>query len=126
MSAIPREIELKFDINSADVQRLKRHLARTSRKSERGERLVSVYFDTADQTLRHHGVSLRVRRAEKNKYMQTIKSADPRKHGLFDRGEWEHPVKGPAPDLAAANGVLEDLLDGELSQPLEAVFETRV
>jgi triphosphatase len=126
MSATPQEIELKFEINSADVQRLKRHLARTSRKKESGETLVSVYFDTADQTLRHHGVSLRVRRAEKNRYTQTIKSADPRKHGLLERGEWEHPVKGPEPDLAAANGVLEDLLDGEFPEPLEAVFETRV
>src|SRR5262249_32113783 len=78
-----------------------------------------------DQTLLDHGVSLRVRRAGE-KYTQTIKLADPSKHGLFERGEWERAVKGPKPDLAAANGVLADLLDGELSEPLEAVFETRV
>ena len=51
MRATPQEIESIFNVSSA-----------TSRKSERGERLVSVYFDTADQTLRHHCVSLRVRR----------------------------------------------------------------
>jgi triphosphatase len=125
MSATSREIELKFEVNSADVQRLKRHLARTSRKKEPGETLVSVYFDTADQTLLDHGVSLRVRRAG-GKYTQTIKLADLRKHGLFDRGEWERAVNGPKPDLAVANGVLADVIGDEISEPLEAVFETRV
>ena len=62
--------------------------------------LESVYFDTEDFALRQRGVTLRVRKKGKS-YIQTLKIANEHAGGVFSRGEWESPVTGALPDLAA-------------------------
>lgn len=126
MNTTPREIELKFNFDHADDRRLKRYLSRAAGKRPISETLVSVYFDTPDLQLLARGISLRVRRSGK-RYRQTIKVADERAAGLFDRVEWEQDIKGPEPDLSAAAGIISDgLLNGQLPESLQPVFETRV
>jgi triphosphatase len=88
-------------------------------------RLEAIYYDTADYTLRRHGLSLRVRRSGRQ-YVQTLKRAPV--HGRpFVRGEWEATVDGAVPDLASlpvsAIGTPLDTLDADT---LDAVFVTKV
>jgi inorganic triphosphatase YgiF len=125
MQPVPREIELKLAFDPAEAGRLKRHLGHTltARKPKR-QTLVSVYFDTPDQTLREAGVSLRVRRVGR-RLVQTVKSGNGASAGLFDRGEWEHQIGRMQPDLDAAKDTpLAPLIDS--ADALRPVFESRI
>lgn len=97
-----REIEIKLTAGPgalaalADHPLLREPLAGAARLSQR-----AVYFDTPDRRLRAAGLALRIRRdAGEAGARQTLKSAGPAA-GLFDRDEWECPVSGDEPDLAA-------------------------
>jgi len=127
MQMTPHEVELKFEFDIAEKRRLQRHIRIASaRKRPARETLVSVYFDTADFKLHAEGILLRVRHCGK-RYTQTIKVPDARAGSLLDREEWEQDIDRPYPDLAAAKNTLIDrLLNGQLSEPLRPVFETRV
>jgi inorganic triphosphatase YgiF len=126
MSQIPREVELKLDIDPADVPRIKRYFSRLSRTRPVGRLLVSAYFDTPSLTLHESGLSLRVRRIGR-KYVQTIKLAAGPAAGLYNRAEWERAIRGPQPDLSLARGTaLGSLLHGKLANSLAPVFETRI
>ena len=127
MKKMPREIELKFEFNSANERALRRHLRRVcGGKRPVTEPLVSIYFDTPDLRLFAKGISLRVRRVGK-RYRQTIKIAEGPATGLFDRAEWEQYIHGPKPDLALVKGdAFADLLNGRHPRSLRPIFETRV
>lgn len=126
MALIPREIELKLEVGPTAVAKLKRQLSQLSLSKPVTRTLVSVYFDTARWTLRKHGLSLRVRRAGR-RYVQTVKCAGGPAAGLYDRAEWEHPTRGPQPELSwTAETPLGPLLHGKLAESLRPVFETRV
>jgi inorganic triphosphatase YgiF len=127
MQTVSREIELKLAVDPADAGRLKRHLARTfGRQARSRQKLVSVYFDTPDFRLREAGLSLRVRRIGR-RTVQTIKSSDGARAGLFDRGEWEQSIARAHPDLTAvADTPLARLLNGSVPETLRPVFETRI
>ena len=124
---MPREIELKFEFNSANERALRRHLRRVcGGKRPITELLVSIYFNTPHLRLFAKGISLRVRRVGK-RYRQTIKIADGPATGLFDRAEWEQDIHGPKPDLALVKGdAFADLLNGRHPRSLRPIFETRV
>jgi len=126
MPHTPREVELKLVFDPVDAARLERRLARAAQKDGRAsQKLVSVYFDTPDLTLRRNGITLRVRRRG-TRYTQTVKLANGAA-GLFDRPEWEHVIAGPDPDLAAAKGTpLERRMRGRIAESLRPVFETRI
>ena len=126
MSAAPREIELKLEVNPTDLARIKRRLSQLSATKPVARTLVSVYFDTAHWTLRARGLSLRVRRIGRQ-YVQTVKSAGGPAAGLYDRGEWEHPIAGPGLELPwTAQTALGPLLRGRLAASLRPMFETRI
>lgn len=97
-----REVELKLELALADWKRVSRHplLKEAVAAAPRPRRMHATYFDTPDGRLRAKGVSLRVRRTGA-KRVQTAKAADGPAAGLFDRAEYETPVAGDAPDLAA-------------------------
>ncbi|SDR58596.1 Inorganic triphosphatase YgiF, contains CYTH and CHAD domains [Rhizobiales bacterium GAS113] len=82
---------------------MERPLGRLGATRIGSEVLVSRYFDTEGQTLRHHDLSLRVRSVG-GRHVQTIKAAASKAAGLFDRSEWETEIAGDAPDLRAAEG----------------------
>ncbi len=96
----PREIELKLECEPSDLGTLQGHTLLQEASEQDEADLSSVYFDTAEQSLRRAGLGLRVRR-HGERFIQTLKAEG---NGLFDRPEWEQEVAGPQPDL----GVLAD------------------
>ncbi len=126
MAAVPREIELKLEVDPRDVARIKRHLSRLSDATPAARTLVSFYFDTARWKLREHRLSLRVRRIGRE-YLQTIKGDGGPATGLYDRAEWEQAICGPQPDLSwTTQTPLGPLLHGTPAASLRPVFETRI
>src|SRR5689334_15822504 len=100
------ETELKFELDSDMVAKLREHPALSVPADVR--RLNSVYFDTPHHDLRNSGVTLRVRETEGG-YVQTVKRRQGA--GLFDRDEWECAVPDANPNPEAfhktpAGGVL--------------------
>jgi len=94
-----RELELKFEIAARDAERLARHpVLAWSPVSEQHQE--SLYFDTPKRKLRRAGYTIRVRRSGKG-VTQTIKSQG-KSAGVFDRSEWEAPVRRMRPDFNAA------------------------
>jgi inorganic triphosphatase YgiF len=88
---VPREIELKLEIDPGSADRLLEQAWLCDDRSE-AQPQTSVYYDTANGELRGHGFTLRVRSAG-DRYFQTVKTLSAAA-GLFERGEWEYEVSG--------------------------------
>jgi inorganic triphosphatase YgiF len=124
----PQEIELKLEVPEQALVRLTRGplLRAIQDKTRRPASLVSVYYDTDTQTLRKHGLTLRVRRIGR-RYVQTIKRESGASSTLMDRCEWEQEIAGRKPNLALAEDTgLELILSKKLQAKLKPLFETRV
>ena len=124
---MPKEIELKLDLDPADAQRIKsnRLLAAESLGRPEEQHLVSTYFDTPDLALSKAGVFLRVREKD-GRYLQTVKAMQS-KADLIDRFEWEREISGPAPDPRVVDGTsLHSLLKRARRPSLQPLFETRM
>jgi triphosphatase len=120
-SKAPTEVELKFLLLPRERMAVSRDplLGRAAETD-----LLSVYYDTPDQTLRKHGTTLRVRRVQV-RFVQTVK----REAGsnLFDRGEWETKIGGPKPDRAALAGTPAGVILGAKgANTLKRLFTTEV
>lgn len=92
-----REVELKLDIDPAQVSRLLQLPAFNEGIDRRN--YVTVYFDTPKRKLRRNGWVLRVRQSG-DRFVQTIKRSEA-SAGLFDRDEWEAEVQTLTPEHAA-------------------------
>ena len=92
-----REIELKLQIASENIDQLLRHplLENGAASKRHQEELTSTYYDTPDFSLKSHGASLRLRQTE-NGWVQTFKAGGKVDAGLHQRNEWEVPVSGPS------------------------------
>jgi inorganic triphosphatase YgiF len=114
------EVELKFQLQPADVAALGRHALLAG--PAQAKRLHATYFDTPEHALHAAGLSLRIRRSGDSR-VQTLKAGGGA--GLFQRGEWEVEVGGDQPDRAVLRDTpLVTLLhDGAALQP---VFDVRV
>ena len=97
----PREVELKLELDPAELEALLAHPLVAG--GEPPATLRSVYYDTADGRLARAGCSLRVR-ATADGFVQTVKADAGAAAGLFDRAEWEVPVTGPRPSGRALKG----------------------
>lgn len=116
------ELELKFDIDAAEAERLLEQLGPGT--PARRQTLTSVYFDTPDARLRRNGLVLRIRSDGRRK-VQTVKSRGA--NGGFQRGEWETPVTGLNPDFAAvAQTPLVEICGREDCAALQPVFKVCV
>jgi inorganic triphosphatase YgiF len=95
------ELELKLLVAADDMGKAQSALSAMAGRV-RGARstLTSTYYDTPDQTLRHHDLELRVRR-QGRRFIQTVKESAAAGDELLTRGEWEDRVRGEQPDLAA-------------------------
>ncbi|MFL6763308.1 MAG: CHAD domain-containing protein [Sphingomicrobium sp.] len=91
-----RELELKLMIAPEDAKRLRLGGPLAAQPASR-EHQESIYFDTAEYELRKAGLSLRVRRSGDH-LIQTVKSRA-NGAGLFERDEWEMPVRAMKPEL---------------------------
>lgn len=123
-----REVELKLRVPPDRLQQLAACpvLADRALAPPRRRELASTYFDTPDRRLARRGLALRVRRVGRRR-IQTLKAASQGTSALADRAEWEVPIAGEAPDLAAfpdpaAREAAGLVLPGELAP----VFETRI
>lgn len=118
------EVELKLAIDPADVDRLLAAPTLAGRGVTRN--LESVYWDTPDLSLMRRKVTLRVRRIGR-RHVQTVKDAGVTDGLVTRRGEWEAPIGGPAPDLAA---ITDDAVRAGLGPlgpaDLSPVFVTRI
>jgi len=87
------EVELKLALAESDQSRFLRHPLLAAATSRQVETLDNIYYDTADLSLRRHGVALRLRRQGK-RWLQTVKLAGKAAAGLTSRPEWETPYGG--------------------------------
>lgn len=116
------ETELKFSVGPAELRRLAQHPLFAAEPKVR--RITSVYFDTPAFDLHKAKLSMRVRRMA-GRYVQTVKQV--RAGDVFDRDEWEAPVRRQAVDAAAlADTPAARLLkDAEAAPVFRTVFTRR-
>ena len=122
------EVELKLSASAETIEALSRSapVARAARGPGVVRNLESTYYDTPDLRLLGRGIALRVR-GDGERFVQTVKMESESGGALARRAEWEAPVAGARPDLAAIGdaGARERLgliLPGEL----RPVFTNRV
>src|SRR5437868_7992867 len=120
----PRELELKLEFDPADRNRLDASELLKSGDAKT-TRLVSTYFDTPAGELREAGYSLRVRRQGRQR-TQTVKADRPSSAGLFERPEWERPIRGDQPLLDGEGGPLIEEVGAGVLDRIDAVFVTDV
>ncbi|MCR9218742.1 MAG: CYTH and CHAD domain-containing protein [Alphaproteobacteria bacterium] len=124
-----REIELKLTLEGRAAARLRRDalLQRRKMARARNERLIAVYFDTADLDLKRAGAALRVRQ-EGRRRVQTLKAAVGPAGGLQTRVEVTAPIRGTTPDLALIDdpAAAESVRAAIGDKALTAVFSTDV
>ncbi|MCS6780363.1 MAG: CYTH domain-containing protein, partial [Geminicoccaceae bacterium] len=123
-----REVELKLRVPPDRLEQLAACpvLADRAIGPMRRRELASTYFDTADQRLARRGLALRVRRIGRRR-IQTLKAAPEAASALFDRAEWEVPITGEVPDLAAfPDAAAREAVGLVLPGELVPVFETRI
>jgi inorganic triphosphatase YgiF len=121
------EIELKLLIAPADARRLLRHplITALTRRKFTPQRLLSIYYDTADCVLHQQRIALRLRRVGR-RWIQTVKAAGRVSAGLHERPEWEgETTKGMFVFEAIADPTLRELFaDPHLQHALHPVFVT--
>lgn len=125
------EIELKLDLDTAGLARLRRHpLLKVWRQGRAlTKALKTVYYDTADHALRAAGVTLRVRHSGRQRVL-TVKSDHAGGTGHFDRNEWEVPLLAEHPNaltlasLPLAGHPVEHKLAKAMGQGVIPVFTT--
>jgi inorganic triphosphatase YgiF len=116
------ERELKLQADATALQRIRDWLHSQSAKAHPARLTESLYFDSPDCRLQKSGISLRIR-SDAEHSVQTIKSAERRTAGLFERAEWETGVQGFLPDFAAAISTgLKPFHEHELRASLRPVF----
>ena len=123
----PTETELKLIVSPSAEERLARLAAfRPPRASKpKTQHIVTTYFDTPNQDLARRGLSLRVRRAGKNR-IQAVK-ANGNNSPAKARGEWEWPISGERPNLAlAAATPVAEALPPDIGKALRPVVVTDI
>lgn len=94
---LEQEIKLALNTDEFDITALEfpdYQLIATSNR-----RLVSHYYDTAQQDLLQQGYGLRLR-FDGEKWFQTVKESGHVESGLHQRHEWEHAIQQDQFDLA--------------------------
>ncbi len=125
MQEQPEETEIKLAVEPGQLAALAAHpdFRQWLKEPSATQKLVSIYFDTADLDLHERGLTLRVRRAG-DQWVQTIKYAN---GSVFDRAEWENPIAADRPELdAASDEALPPDLRERVRASLKPVFETRI
>lgn len=94
-----QEIELKFILNTCQVDALKNILQSISASHHTIGSLISTYYETPNNLLHQHDIGLRVRRQDQN-YEMTLKLSGQVTGGLHQRTEYNIPLTTGQPDLS--------------------------
>jgi len=97
--AMSEEIEIKFIVHPGSVSSLAERVSAGGGVHTAPQRLINIYFETADLDLRHHGIGLRIR-GNNDSYEMTAKTAGKIIGGLHQHPEYNIPVSGPELDLS--------------------------
>ncbi|CAN5216143.1 inorganic triphosphatase [soil metagenome] len=116
-----QETELKLALTREAVDALEASALLNGESTKITQR--AIYFDTPDQALRAHGLSLRIRQNGHGR-VQTIKGGGAGHAGLFVRPEWEMPVPDDTPVLDDSTPV--SALLGDDVDRLAPAFELQV
>ena len=121
------EIELKLLIAPEDARRLLRHplITALTRQQFSPQRLLSIYYDTADYVLHTQRIALRLRRVGR-RWIQTVKTEGRISAGLHERPEWEcETTQDTFVFHTIADPTLRELFaDTHLQHALHPVFVT--
>lgn len=119
------EIELKFVAAQDVAEPLAALLQHYPIRGQDDAQLGNIYFDTEDRRLRGWDCGLRVRSRD-GRHEQTIKTAGQVVGGLYQRPEYNLPVVGEWPELAAfPTDIWPSGTDvGELQAALRPLFRT--
>ena len=116
-----REIELKLNVGSANVDKLVAAPVLTG-VSSRKQAQTSTYFDTPEQALRTAGLSLRIRTIGKRR-IQTVKAESVSAAGMFARPEWEMSITRNRPVIDDGDGnPLHSLIAAHDLRRLQPIF----
>jgi triphosphatase len=121
------ETELKLLAPQGTLERLREMpvIVQHARNKGAFRRLETVYYDTPEQLLFQHGMSLRVRRSGKH-FIQTLRLL-PNIGQPLTRRQWEAPVDGITPDLARLPAdEIGDPVTTLTNDALVPVFTTKV
>ncbi len=122
-----QELEFKFSLRGEELAAFRR-LPLLREKCVAGptrRKMLNVYFDTPGCRLAQQRMALRLRKTS-GKWLQTLKAPGSSAEGILARGEWEHAVQGPVPDLS----LLRETPLGKIAHrrnlhtELQAVFQT--
>ena len=95
------EIALKLSASSENLQGLKQYIEAAGKLlSSPTLAQVRTHYDSQDQSLRRHGLSLCIREAD-GKHFQTLRSPGLPQGDPLSQGEWEDEIVGDRPDLTA-------------------------
>lgn len=120
-----REVELKLRIRPEDIALL-HDAPLLGRAKPTTRHLETVYFDTADLSLRKQAVTLRVRK-QGSSFVQTVKAVPAEAGAVLARGEWENKLKRAQPDLASVRrGEGRNRLRGIVQDDLKPVFASHI
>jgi inorganic triphosphatase YgiF len=120
---VSTEVEIKFEIDGRAAELLKASpLVKSVDCEPRNQS--TIYYDTADQTLRRRGWTLRVRSSNGN-FVQTVKR-ESGTVGLFSRGEWEWPVTSIEPDTRLLSEVPGKIARGRDLKKVIPVIRTEI
>ena len=120
-----REVELKLRIRPEDIALLQ-GAPLLGRGKPTTRQLETVYFDTADLSLRKQAVTLRVRR-QGSGFVQTVKAVPAEAGAVLARGEWENKLAQGRPDLASVQkGEGRNRLRGIAQDDLKPVFASHI
>ena len=122
-----KEIEVKYLLERADVpELLKLDLIRTFARGEPVQkRLISVYYDTPELSLKARKLGFRLRDTGES-WIQTVKGEVSAVEGLYRREELETPLSGPHPDFEVLkNSIFKSIFSNhELCVRMKPVFTT--
>lgn len=116
------EIEIKLALDPGAVRKLSRHPA-IGQSQAVHQRLLSVYYDTADFALLREGLALRLRRVGRH-WVQTVKARAGSGGVLAQRPEWEIHLKSKQPNLDALPEEARALFPDVANKSLVPIFET--
>jgi inorganic triphosphatase YgiF len=119
-----QEIELKFELDAAALDRLEQRLTLRAGAPEPApaKTLVSVYYDTPLRTLQKAGVTVRIREGD-GRRVQTVKHETVT---ALARGEWETVLVGKTLNLKALAATPMGELLRAAAPDLRPVFTTRL